>query len=156
MKKKKRLEPKSAIDLTPMLDVVFNLLIFFMVGTTMAKHPQIPIDLPSSQTDAEIEIAKDDITISINTNGEYFVLAVVDNEQKNVQVEREQLATILSNQAERFGTNRATLPVVIRTDKRTHVQELVYVMDMAIRVGLENLNILTEEDEAGADASETP
>ena len=48
MKFRRRFDIKSGIDLTPMIDIVFNLLIFFMVGTTIIETPQIEISLPKS------------------------------------------------------------------------------------------------------------
>ena len=48
MKFRHRFTIKKGIDLTPMMDIVFNLLIFFMIGATIMQTPQIEISLPKS------------------------------------------------------------------------------------------------------------
>ena len=72
MKFRRRFEIKSGIDLTPMIDIVFNLLIFFMVGTTIIETPQIEISLPKSSSALGRDLNQN-IIITISKEGQIFV-----------------------------------------------------------------------------------
>ena len=61
-----------SLDLTPLIDVVFLLLIFFMVSTTFNKYGKIDIDVPVSKVSEKIENSKIEIIIDKNEN--YFIL----------------------------------------------------------------------------------
>ena len=59
-----------AVDLTPMIDVVFQLILFFLVSTTFALLPAINVNLPESSTAQGAEIAG--ITITVQSNGKMW------------------------------------------------------------------------------------
>ncbi len=61
-----------SLDLTPLIDVVFLLLIFFMVSTTFNKYGKIDIDVPVSKVSEKTEDTKIEIVIDKNEN--YFIL----------------------------------------------------------------------------------
>jgi len=61
-----------SLDLTPLIDVVFLLLIFFMVSTTFNKYGEIDIEMPSSNVETEPETLP--IELIIDKNGNYFLL----------------------------------------------------------------------------------
>ena len=71
MKFKRRLETRAVVDLVPMIDVVFQLILFFLVSTTFAVLPGINLDLPQSST-AE-GIRTNGITITASAKGELYV-----------------------------------------------------------------------------------
>ena len=73
------------VNLTPLIDVVFILLIFFMVSTTFQKESEINIELPEASGEP-LEERKDQLEIIIDANGHYFI-----DEQQVVNTE---LATL--------------------------------------------------------------
>ena len=60
------------LNLTPLIDVVFLLLIFFMVSTTFTHETQIKLQLPEAQSE-DREISKNDIEVTVDAQGRYFV-----------------------------------------------------------------------------------
>ena len=71
-----------ALDLTPLIDVVFLLLIFFMVSTTFNKYGKIDIELPSSTVVNQTKDSK--IEIVIDKNEKYF--AIVDGKTSEIDI----------------------------------------------------------------------
>ena len=122
------------VNLTPLIDVVFLLLIFFMVSTTFTKESQLSIDLPEASTKAS-RVAKKKIEISITRQGEYAVNGVSLLNRKP-----ETLKSAISKISE--GDN--TLPMVITADSATAHQSVVTAMDMAGQLGFIQFSITTQ------------
>ncbi len=72
MKFKRRSKPEEDINLTPLIDVVFLLLIFFMISTTFTKETHMTIDLPEAESQAILKKDKT-LEIVISAVGEYTV-----------------------------------------------------------------------------------
>lgn len=134
--------PDPIIDLTPMIDVVFQLVLFFMVSTTFKTAPAIQVDLPRSSPD-EVVTDAEDIHLWITAVGEIFL-----NDQP---VELDQLQAA-------FGVAAAARPetlVVIKADRGAAHGVVVTAMDLARSRGLSRLAIATDpsaDDGAGADS----
>ena len=74
MKFRKSSETKNVeVNLTPLIDVVFLLLIFFMVSTTFDKQAQIQIKLPQADSSEMVEQEPEVIEVGVNDEGKYFV-----------------------------------------------------------------------------------
>ena len=122
------------IDVTPMIDIVFQLVLFFMVSTTFISSPAIQVDLPRSS--AQVVMAKNtDINIWMTTEGAVYV--------DNSPVTETQLDRMLRRAAE---TDPNTL-VVIKADTGVAHGRVVTVMDLARSIGLSRLAIATEVEE---------
>ena len=123
----------ASIDVTPMIDVVFQLVLFFMVSTTFATAPGFEVDLPhaSSQTIVQEE---GDVQIWMTLDGAVYV--------NDVAVDAVTLQRTLLERAE---SNPNTL-VVIKADTGVAHGRVVGVMDRARAVGLTRLAIATEID----------
>ena len=128
-KRQKRIE--SPPDITPMIDVVFLLLIFFMLSTTFIVHPGITIQLPKSSAE-EIKKEKEEIEVNITKDGVIYV--------KDKEVKLEELKAIFSEAATR---SRESV-VIINADERTSHGTVVSVMDSAKETGITRLAIATE------------
>ena len=129
MKFRRRFNIKTGIDLTPMIDIVFNLLIFFMVGTTIIETPQIEISLPKSSSAIGNE-KNDAIIISIMINGEKYINGyIVEDIDKT-------LSELAKTELEK--------PVEIRSDENVITQELITVIDSVKNAGFTRLSIATE------------
>lgn len=128
------------IDVTPMIDVVFQLVLFFMVSTTFVSTPGFQVDLPRSS--AQTVVAdKDDINIWMTVEGAVYV--------DDAPVDLDRLDAIFERAAER---DPGTL-VVIKADVGVTHGRVVTVMDLARTKGLSRLAIATETDGGAGDAS---
>ena len=123
--------PDPVIDVTPMIDIVFQLVLFFMVSTTFVTAPGIQVDLPRSSAQ-QVIADKNDINIWMTVDGAVFV--------DDVPVDVAKLERALYRKAEQ---NPDTL-VVIKADTGVDHGRVVAVMDMAREVGLVRLAIATE------------
>lgn len=122
------------VNLTPLIDVVFLLLIFFMVSTTFKKESHITLNLP--EADGEPMVAQNtQIEIVINANGEYAV-----NDQMLVNNSIETLRAAIKRIAK-----GETLPLVISADAVSPHQSVVTAMDAAGQLGFVNLSITTRQ-----------
>ena len=136
------------IDVTPMIDVVFQLVLFFMVSTTFINAPGIQVDLPRSSAQTIIA-EKNDINVWMQcgkqleggscTDGPVFV--------GNTPVTLDRLRTIFRNAAE---SDPDTL-VVIKADQGVAHGRVVTTMDIAREEGLSRLAIATELPEKPQD-----
>lgn len=123
------------VNLTPLIDIVFLLLIFFMVSTTFTKENHLSIDLPEASAEAA-EAQPQAIEILISANGEYSI-----NDQALIN---HQLDT-LKRGLQKALAERQTAPVVITADAKTPHEAVVRAMDAAGQLGLVNLSITTRQ-----------
>lgn len=138
MKFRQKQPEEVSVNLTPLIDVVFLLLIFFMVSTTFTKETHLQIDLPEAEgevVDAQVEI----VEVVINVKGGYSV-----NGNGLINNQRETLRRAIVDQA---GDNRK-LPFIISADADTPHQAVVTVMDVAGRLGFASLSITTQKPQA--------
>ena len=123
------------LNLTPLIDVVFLLLIFFMVSTTFEKTSKLKIDLPEASNKATQQVNKK-IVIGIDVKGRYYI-----NERQLVNT---QLKTLKLALLKISGDNK-DIPIILRADAKTPHQSVVTAMDAASQVGLTRLSISTLE-----------
>ncbi len=133
-----RTEDEPAVNLTPLIDVVFILLIFFMVSTTFQRESEIKIELPEASSEA-VEEEKDTLEIVIDADGRYFI--------DNQQVVNTELAT-LKTAISKFLGEQTDLPVVIRADRNTPYQAVVRAMDATAQLGLLKMSLATSQPES--------
>lgn len=133
MKFKRKLETRAVVDLVPMIDVVFQLILFFLVSTTFAVLPGISLDLPSSKT-AEAT-RTNGITISVGATGVIAVNSeIVPIEALDAALER--LAT---------STPRDAVPVSLEADEQVTNGTIVKILDSLRRTGFVGVNLRTRE-----------
>lgn len=131
------------VNLTPLIDVVFLLLIFFMVSTTFTKASQLVIDLPEATGEAS-ESPADQIEILIDEAGSYRVNGrpLVDTRLKTLQ------AAIYKE-----SVGDTSLPMVISADAQTSHQAVVRAMDAAGQMGFVHLSIATRQPASATDSN---
>lgn len=123
------------LNLTPLIDVVFLLLIFFMVSTTFDHQSEISIELPESSGKAA-DTKQKIIEISIDHEGRYFV-----NQRR---IKDNDIATLM--QALKIVRGNDKKPkLIISADKMTPHQYVVRAMDAARQVGLVHLTFATKQ-----------
>jgi biopolymer transport protein ExbD len=127
-------EGETAINLTPMIDVVFQLVIFFMLATEFTvKEKSLDVDLPAAASGREAITLPEEIVIDVHADGRIVLGGTVLDEPS--------LASSLQLAAQR---DPAT-PVTIRGDQAVHHRFIVAVMDACGVAGLTNLQIGTLE-----------
>ncbi len=132
-------EDSVEVNLTPLIDVVFLLLIFFMVSTTFDRHAKLKVSLPEASTKATQQ-QNDPLVLSIDAKGNYFL-----NEH---QVVNQQLGTLKQAILKTLGeknVNIKDVSLVLRADANTPHQSVVRAMDAASQLGLTRLSIATVE-----------
>jgi biopolymer transport protein ExbD len=125
-----------SVDLTPLIDVVFLLLIFFMVSTTFTKENHLEISLPESAAEATSSDQIELLEIIINAEGGYSL-------NGNVLVNN-QLDT-LKRAIEKEGKGNTSLPMVITADANVAHEYVVRAMDAAGQLGFTKLSITTKQ-----------
>jgi len=123
------------LNLTPLIDVVFLLLIFFMVSTTFEKTSKLKIDLPEATAQATPQPDKK-IVVGIDSKGRYYI--------NDRQLVNKQLKTLKIALLKIAGDNK-DIPIVLRADSKTPHQSVVTAMDAASQVGLTRMSISTLE-----------
>jgi biopolymer transport protein ExbD len=126
------------IDITPLIDVVFLMLIFFMVSTTFDKQTQLKVDLPSASAVAEKEQSEDKIEITIDPKGHLYV-----NERELVSHD----APTLRRAIQKIADGRRDLPVIVSGDRNAPLQAMVTVMDVTARLGMTRLSIKAAQEQ---------
>lgn len=130
-------DPK--LDITPLIDVVFLLLIFFMVTTTFQKEAQLRIEIPRADQQPTAT-QPETLEIIIDSQGRYFL-----GQQEVVNTRPETLKAAIRKATD--GNNER--PVMIRADARTPHQSVVTAMDVLGQLGFSNLSIATTRPEEG-------
>ncbi len=120
-------EEESQIDLTPMLDVVFIMLIFFIVTASFIKESGIDVNKPDAPTAEKKDDAN--ILIAISANNEIWI----DRRQIDPRAVRANI--------ERLHAENPKGSVVIQADEKSFNETLVQVMDAARQAGVYNVSI---------------
>jgi len=124
------------VNLTPLIDVVFLLLIFFMVSTTFKKDTEIKVDLPEATAKA-VKHDEKIFEIVIDAKGRYYL----DNRE---QLVNQQINTMKRILLKHLGKN-SEKPLIIRADSNAPHGSVVLVMDAARQLGILNLSIATSQ-----------
>ena len=135
MKFRQSMNQEPDVNLTPLIDVVFLLLIFFMVSTTFTRESEIAVDLPEStmsQTDSE----DTPVEITIDAQGRFFV-----NQKLVVNKKLDTLIRALRKEIEDSGS----AALIINADAQTPHQFVIKAMDAARHLGIKKLSLATKE-----------
>ncbi|MBU0837009.1 MAG: biopolymer transporter ExbD [Gammaproteobacteria bacterium] len=140
MKFRRKPRENVEIGLAPLIDVVFILLLFFVVTTTFTRETQLKVDLPEAASgtppqDAEVR----QLEVLIDVAGNYSL-----NGKALLKSDLNSLMAALSKES--GGDNR--LPMVISADGKTPHQAVITAMDAAGKLGFGQLRITTLEAQA--------
>ncbi|WP_375276586.1 ExbD/TolR family protein [Alteromonas australica] len=124
-------EEEAAIDMTPMLDVVFIMLIFFIVTASFVKEAGIDVNRPEAATAVKKDRAN--ILIAISDKGEIWI------NKRRIDVRAVQ-ANI-----ERLHAENPQGTVVIQADKKSTTETLIKVMDASRAAGVYDVSIAAQE-----------
>ena len=133
MKFRRKQTEELELNLTPLIDVVFLLLIFFMVSTTFQKESEISLQLPKASEDP-VEAPPEQYEVVINAAGNFFI-----NDTELVRADIETLRQALFD----LTGGQRDVPITIRADAQTPHQAVVTAMDAAAQLGLSRMSIAT-------------
>ena len=125
----------NTINLTPLIDVVFLLLIFFMVSTTFTKETHLVLELPEADGKIE-ETIVESIEILIGKNGDYSI--------NGKQLINRQLKTLMKALQD-VSLGNKEMPLTITADANATHQSVVTAMDAAGKIGFVHLKITTKQ-----------
>jgi biopolymer transport protein ExbD len=125
-------EEDVSINLTPLIDVVFLLLIFFMVSTTFDTTSQLKIRLPEASRSQDAQPARK-INLLIDAGGDFYVNSRELTNRKSATL-KAALERIMAD---------GKLPIVIQSDAASPVQSLVTAMDVVGQLGLPQVSVAT-------------
>ena len=128
-------EENVEVNLTALIDVVFLLLIFFMVTTTFDRHAKLKVSLPEASNKATQQ-QTEPLVLSIDAKGNYFI--------NDRQVVNKSLDTLKQAIQKTIGDDR-DVGLILRADANTPHQSVVRAMDAASQLGLTKLSIATVE-----------
>jgi len=121
----------ATIDLTPMLDVVFIMLIFFIVTATFIKEPGVEIDRPDANT-AAVKNAK--ILVAINADNKVWI----DKNEIDPQFVKDQIELLLAD--------NPRSPVIIQADAKSSIKMLNEVAQAARSLGIADVSIAVQKE----------
>jgi biopolymer transport protein ExbD len=125
------------VNLTPLIDVVFLLLIFFMVSTTFQRQAEIEIELPEASAEPS-ETSEEMLEIVIDTQGRYFL-----GGEQVINTELDTLKRALEKAVAAMESREP--PVMIRADAATPHQAVIRAMDAASQLGLVHISLATSQ-----------
>jgi len=125
-------DQSADIDMTPMLDIVFIMLIFFIVTTSFVKESGIDVNRPSAKT--AVTKAQGNIIVGIKPNGDVWI----DKRLIDIRAVRANVA--------RLHAENPLGSVIIAADRETKTHALVQVMDQIRSAGIMNASIATQSE----------
>lgn len=135
MQFKRTKDKELDVNLTPLIDVVFLLLIFFMVSTTFTDKLELALDLPKA--DGQVQLKKTDaIEVLITAKGDYTI-----NGKTLLNAE----ITTVKSAIQSIAEGNSDRPVIITADENAPHKLVVRVMDAAGQLGFNNLSITAIE-----------
>ena len=131
MRRKSRANDEAEINITPMLDIVFIMLIFFIVTTSFVKEKGLEVSRPSNSPPKEIKKNKGPIVVKIDANGNILM--------KGRMLERKAVEANL----EREKAEKPDSPLIIAAHPDAETDALVTILDAAEAVGVASVSVAT-------------
>ena len=135
LQRRRRHRYEAVLELTPLIDVIFLLLIFFMVSTSFEVTREIPIQLPQSDSAAN-DGNPQVIIIAINAQGDFYVNGSVLSETSTSAI----AAALVAQTA---GSNAPRWPVRIDGHETADYQYVVRAMDACRQAGFTDVRLST-------------
>ncbi|SEI83319.1 biopolymer transport protein ExbD [Allopseudospirillum japonicum] len=126
-------EEDTQIDMTPMLDIVFIMLIFFIVSTTFIREAGVKVERPESSTASATK--PESIPIALTAAGEIWL----DQQPLDIGLLAKRLSLLHREQPQ--------ASLLIQADKRAHTGLLIQVLDTAKAAGIQEIAVATQQGE---------
>lgn len=125
----RNLKDDDGLLLTPLIDMIFLVVIFFMLNATLSLNPAIRVDLPPAYTSQAV--IEDQIVVTLSRSGELYI--------GRSQVSLERFTAELKQELSRLGLRK----MILRADEATPYRLVVEIMDLARLSGLEAIALVT-------------
>ena len=135
MRFRRGLTTRTNVELIPLIDVVFQLVVFFMVSTTFILTPGISLILPKSETSEPVVMSK--LVVTIVSRNELYL----NKEQYDVEGLDQRLGEITEEERSEIKT------VVVEGDENVSYSLMIKVLDVLRRNGFTGINLRTKETE---------
>jgi biopolymer transport protein TolR len=129
----KRHTEESTLDMTPLVDVVFLLIVFFMLSTTFIILPGVRIDLPKASAE-KITLEKNEVVLVVDKEGNFYF----EDEKVTDKEMQDRLAAARQNNAEAL--------VLIEGDRVCDYGRMVDLLGMVRDCGLNRIAIVTKDE----------
>lgn len=136
MKFRRKQRENVDINLASLIDVVFILLLFFVVTTTFTRETQLRVDLPEAASGSPVEDQARHLDVTISADGVFSV--------NNQILPKNDLATLMDALQKESGGD-TNLPLSISADGKTQHQSVITAMDAAGKLGFSHLRMTTVE-----------
>jgi len=133
-------QDETGIELTPLIDVVFLLLIFFMISTTFTKETALKINLPEANGEVSAEQPVS-VEVQVGAQSEYAITSSSEKSARQlINSNRETLKNALSE-----FENQEKILLIVRADKKATHDAVIKVLDVAQELGLTNITFATKQ-----------
>ena len=132
MRRRQRSEDNQAIDISPLIDMVFILLIFFMVSTTFVKDMKLDIERPGASSASRASSKA--LRVSIDSRSNVFV------DGKSVR------SWMVQSRVRELLETGGTSSVLVITDRRVPSETLIEVVDQCRLAGAGDVGVATEQE----------
>ena len=131
MRLRRRLEDEGGLLLTPLVDMVFLVVIFFMLNTTLSINPAITVDLPEAYTSQAVIEAE--IVVTLTASGEIYI--------GKQTVARQRFAAELKKEMVRLQRT----DIILQAEAMLPYRDVVEIMDLARLTGVESISLVTAQ-----------
>jgi biopolymer transport protein ExbD len=135
MRFRRQLSTRTNVELIPLIDVVFQLVVFFMVSTTFILTPGISLVLPTSETSEPVVMTR--LVVTVVSRDELYV----NQERYDLDGLDRELGAMTAREREGIRT------VVVEGDRGVSYQLMVEILDVLRRNGFRGMNLRTREDD---------
>jgi biopolymer transport protein ExbD len=131
VKRRRRTDDEAEINITPMLDIVFIMLIFFIVTTSFVKESGLEVSRPSSTPPKEIKQDRGPIVVRIDSGSLISVKGrVLEPQAVRANLEREK-------------AEKPAAPLIVAAHPDADTEALVTILDAAEAVGIDSVSVAT-------------
>jgi biopolymer transport protein ExbD len=131
MRLRRRLEDEGGLLLTPLIDMVFLVVIFFMLNTTLSINPAITVDLPEAYSSQAV--IEEEIVVTLTASGEIYI--------GKQAVERQRFAADLKKEMVRLQRT----DIILQAEAMLPYRDVVEIMDLARLAGVESISLVTAQ-----------
>lgn len=130
-----KLKPKLSMDITPLIDIVFLLVAFFMLTSSLGQEQSIRVDLPKAEKSKDTKSSR--LTLSIKSDGSVYI----NKELYPYEVYKKKIIEYIDNRG------RANIGnIVIRGDKKSPYEVVVGIMDTLSGIGIDNFSLAISKE----------
>ncbi len=137
MQFRRRLSPNANVDLVPMIDVVFQLVVFFMVSSTFVMTPGIALDLPAASSDEQVVMNR--LVVTVASRDEIYL-----NRQ---ELTLSGLGSALADLAEEEEQEEGVRSIVLEADRTVSYELIVQVLGVLRQNGFRAVSMRTAPED---------